>query len=769
MAGNFETELVDGSHRASGRGGDGTLFYCESADPATATLWLPAAATLSGVESLPEGVTLGRCGRRNVRFQRRIPFGFDFHWVRELALSALRGATGFRLDGGAHTTVTATLDAPVEILVTKAGGKLLFRLNSSATRSSTVELKAAAQFDCEIGPPPASDPLLAALAGIHPLEWIRSVLAASGSTLWLAFASAAGVRTCLLDAIQIGWSSLSASAEAAVWRALGDRACLDELLDAARAVLSGKPFDAQPGSPAEEWLLAHSPCASAETARSLLSWLDVGPLAETAIQIRRCALAVLDVPLLAPWARFLFAGQSGIRNAHPDHSSLINRWSGLRDSIYATTAQALSRKLSAELTTGIESASTSTHLLDVYFPATPEGADALRSAASGSLDAVFTPGSLAQVQGGFLADFHARRRYLDLHLPFLGRLELSRSFDAISTASVVDEGLGRIAVYTLNARDRAYQSGRYCSTAILAAAVSERDGQARCDNLHLTFEHRFACPGGELTPSWTRLLSAYGVLPAVWPDDASELLLTLTTPSSQTLAWLRTPHPSSPQFIAAIARMSTALQLLMRRWLPALFFANPAHYEDLGAAWPLLVYAAGQPSHDPRTHHFTYDAMDPQSVSTAAFSATPALPALMHDARTQLSAAGLRRKLTHYTPYRFEGLIHQAIRSPQFAALLRADAFLVQDMVRLVETGREFRSIWLRQPDNVIRRLATEGAFFVRSFHRRIKRLYAGPEFLSLGSLILAEATTALSGQSARPQATLEAVDRSGFRLYWSN
>jgi hypothetical protein len=215
--------------------------------------------------------------------------------------------------------------------------------------------------------------------------------------------------------------------------------------------------------------------------------------------------------------------------------------------------------------------------------------------------------------------------------------------------------------------------------------------------------------------------------------------------------------------------MSTAVQLLMRRWLPALYFADPHRYENLGAAWPLLVFAAGTPSRDPRTYHFTYDAMDPKSVTAAAFSASAALPAMMEDVRARLSAAGLKKKLPHYTPYRFEGLIHQSVRSPQFSALLRADAFLVQDMVRIAETGREFRSLWSRQPGNVIRRLSTDGAYFVRSFNSRLKRLFAGPEFLALGPLILAEATAALSGPSARPEANLECVDSSGRRLVWTN
>jgi hypothetical protein len=769
MACNIEIESANGRHRAWSRGEDGTLYFCESSDADSAARWLVEAQQLRRIEALPEGVTLGSSGRRQLQFRREIPFGFDFHWVREVALNVLRGTTGFRLDSGVTAGITVAIDAPLDIRVSKTGNRLRLRLNSSSSRSAGLELKAAAQVSSKVGPAPAGDTLLAALAGIHPLEWIRNMLADSGSSLWRALADATEVRSRLIDAIHTGWQQMSARAEAAVWRALGDEDELAGLLQTARATLAGNPLQPAPGSAAEEWLHSSQPAESAEAARALLSWLDRPQLAEAAARLRRYALTVLDTARPADWAEFVLAEQAGCRPGDIDPAALINRWTGLRDSIYNSAAKALNRKLSAELTAGVETASSQSCLLDVSFPATAEGAATLRSAASGNLDVLFAPGSPAEVHSGWLSNFHARRRYLDLHLPFLGRRQYWNALDAVASASVVNEGVGRIAVYTLQARDRAYQSGLYSSTCILAAAVSERDGQARCDNLNLTFEHRFDCASGSLTPAWTRLLDAYGVLPAEWPKDASQAVLTITAPASQTLAWTHTPHPSTPDFTAAVARMSTAIQLLMRRWLPALYFADPRRYEDLGAAWPLLVYAAGLPSRDPRTYHFTYDAMDPKSVRTAAFSASVALPAMMEDVRARLSAAGLKKKLPHYVPYRFQGLIHQSVRSPQFSALLRADAFLVQDMVRIAETGREFRSLWSRQPGNVIRRLSTDGAYFVRSFNSRLKRIFGGSELLALGPLILAEATSALSGPSARPEANLELVDSNGRRLVWTS
>lgn len=768
MALNVETEALKGFHRTATRAANGTLFFCEAPHPDTAALWLAEAPQLARIHTLPEGVTLGSSGRRQLQFRRDIPFGFDFHWVREVALDVLRGATGFRLDGGVTAGVTASVDAPFDIRISSAGSRLRLLLNSLASRSGGLELKAAAQVSSEVGPAPGGDSLLAALAGIHPLEWVRNMLTSKGSGPWRDLAGATGVPTWMLDRIHFGWQEMSTRAEAAVWHALASDVELDSLLSLARAAAAGHPVSPAPGSAAEEWLEAYPPSGIAAAARSLLLWLDRPSLAAAAAKLRLYAHTVLDPARPADWASLVLAEQAGSRPQSVDPASLIQRWQGLRDSIYAAAAKALNRKLAAELTAGIEAEKSGSAVLDVSFPSTPAGADALRSTVAGDLNAVFAPGSLAEVHSGWLASFQARRRYLDLHLPFLGRKQYWHALDAVASASVVDEGASRVAVYSLQARDRAFQAGLASSTCILAVAVSNCDGHPRCDNLNLSFEHRFACPAGACDPALLRVLGAYGVCPEQWPAVDSEAVLTVTAPSSQTLAWTRTPHPSSPDFAAAVLRISSALQLMMRRWLPALYFADPRRYEDLAAARPLLVYAASLPCRSSRGA-VTYDAMDPNSIAAAASSASTALPVILEQVRTRLRAAGLTKKIPYYVPYLYEGFIHDAIRRPQFAALLRADAFLVQDMVRLAETGREFRSLWSKQPREVISRLSTDGAYFVQSFNSRLKRLFGGSELLALGPLVLAEATAALSGDSSRCQVRLELTGSSGGSLFWTN
>jgi hypothetical protein len=137
-------------------------------------------------------------------------------------------------------------------------------------------------------------------------------------------------------------------------------------------------------------------------------------------------------------------------------------------------------------------------------------------------------------------------------------------------------------------------------------------------------------------------------------------------------------------------------------------------------------------------------------------------------ARRILSDAGFERRARSYDPADPRPVIAGAERRPQFAALLSADAFLVQDMIRIAETGRELRSGWGNDPRTAARRLARDGGYFIKAFHGRLKRLYAGNEMLGLSSLVLVEATAALAGPEARCDVKLEWTGENGDRIFWT-
>ncbi|HPT28097.1 MAG TPA: hypothetical protein PLZ95_16890, partial [Bryobacteraceae bacterium] len=699
---------------------------------------------------------------------REIPFGYDCHWVREIALDVVRGTTGLRLDANATATVAASLTASMESRVRIDDGRLRLELLSSSGKSASAGVKATAGVTTEVKAAGGPDPLLSALAGIHPIEWVRRMLAASGSSDWRDLADAAGIRTRQLDALYTIWQDLSARSEAAIWRALGDESDFAELRRVAVLVASGELPVTVSGSAAGEWLASLAAPTAATVARNLLVWLDDSLLVSTAQRLRQYAIDVLDPSKLTDWAVASLSEQTGRILDQSGAKDALARLATLRDKIYAGTSSALNRKLAAELAVQAEASSGERCVLDVSFPATSAGAATLRAILAGGLDAALAARPDAVIHKGWFEAFLARRRYLDLTLPFIGRKYYSRDLDSLASASVESDALGSLIVYRLNTKEKVLVSGISSSTLLLAAAVSGRDGDPHCDNLNLTFEHRFSTAPHPGDAAWNLVLDAYGVNPKQWPAAKGEAALTIAAPGGLVLAWTNTPHPSTPEFEAAMSRISVALQSLMRRWLPALYFADPRRYQDIGAAWPLLVYAASRPYRSRGRGDYTYDSMDSRSVAAAASSASAAISSLIADAYRKMTAAGISRRLRFYEPGRPTDLLADALRRPQFVSLLSADAFLVRDMIRIAETGRELRTLWSKDTRAVVRRLARDGAYFIRCFHGRLKRLYAGNEILGLGSLVLVEATAALAGPGARLNVKLEWTGEDGQRMYWT-
>ena len=95
-----------------------------------------------------------------------VPFGFQFHWLREIARGLFAGASPFRVDAPAPARISR---------------------------------KSSGEIDVALDVIPAHDDLLAALAGVHPIQWLRRLLKSSGSLSWKAAArpgSRASARRC---------------------------------------------------------------------------------------------------------------------------------------------------------------------------------------------------------------------------------------------------------------------------------------------------------------------------------------------------------------------------------------------------------------------------------------------------------------------------------------------------------------------------------------------------------------------------------------------
>lgn len=115
----------------------------------------------------------------------RVPFGFHFHWLRETARGVFAGASPIRVD------------APEPALISR---------------------KPSGAVEVSVGAAPAHDDLLAALAGIHPIQWLRRTLKSAGSLEWKRIAQEHGATTRELEQLHERWLTLTTSAEDRLYR-----------------------------------------------------------------------------------------------------------------------------------------------------------------------------------------------------------------------------------------------------------------------------------------------------------------------------------------------------------------------------------------------------------------------------------------------------------------------------------------------------------------------------------------------------------------------
>jgi hypothetical protein len=137
--------------------------------------------------------------------------------------------------------------------------------------------------------------------------------------------------------------------------------------------------------------------------------------------------------------------------------------------------------------------------------------------------------------------------------------------------------------------------------------------------------------------------------------------------------------------------------------------------------------------------------MDPDAVERAVNSALRCYPAALASVRQTLLAAGRTSAASYYDPADARYILAAVLRQRRnFAALLTADAFFIEEAVRLADCARELRSLAATNPATATRNLARYSTSMVQAFHRRLRRLYARQDFLALGPLFLLEATSAL-------------------------
>jgi len=195
-------------------------------------------------------------------------------------------------------------------------------------------------------------------------------------------------------------------------------------------------------------------------------------------------------------------------------------------------------------------------------------------------------------------------------------------------------------------------------------------------------------------------------------------------------AWTCAPHEGHPAYFPTWLAVSVAAQKALRRWIPDIYFREPAGYQDRDAAFPLLVYAASRPCRG-RPLEFTYDVADEEALPRALYQIGASLQSILGTVERRLHECGLPALARRYAPRWHQDVVRAVQKKPRrLLGLLGAEAAVVNALVGL-GSGRGMQAV---KP-------------FARSASMALRTMY-GEDLRPLGLRLLDEATRTLEGRA---------------------
>ena len=162
----------------------------------------PAPRSLEQVLSaadFPAGAVLLRTASSELRFDAPWPFGADIHWLKETAEGILRGAAGVRLQSAGQVRLHGQLSGEWLGALRREDVEGMPGIRVAVWRHSQHGAAAEASLRWRASMEPAGQAsvrdMVAALLGIHPLEWVRSLLNELGSRRVEEFARPPAARS----------------------------------------------------------------------------------------------------------------------------------------------------------------------------------------------------------------------------------------------------------------------------------------------------------------------------------------------------------------------------------------------------------------------------------------------------------------------------------------------------------------------------------------------------------------------------------------------
>jgi hypothetical protein len=201
--------------------------------------------------------------------------------------------------------------------------------------------------------------------------------------------------------------------------------------------------------------------------------------------------------------------------------------------------------------------------------------------------------------------------------------------------------------------------------------------------------------------------------------------------------WLAAPDERTPGFFPVFARVSVAIQTLLRERVPSHYFVDPRAFGNVKTAYPMLVYRASRPFRGKMRTELTYDVLHPKTVAAFFRTVRPALGEVLEATKARLMAGGFPEFAALYEPARASAILESVQRLSKsrkcLYVLIRAESVLMTTLIDLAGLG-----------NLPVKQQARRMASFEKKWRYQLRRMYPGTDFTWLASELLEVATQAL-------------------------
>ncbi|MBZ2176850.1 MAG: hypothetical protein ACK58M_11130 [Acidobacteriota bacterium] len=214
-------------------------------------------------------------------------------------------------------------------------------------------------------------------------------------------------------------------------------------------------------------------------------------------------------------------------------------------------------------------------------------------------------------------------------------------------------------------------------------------------------------------------------------------------------SWATAPSERSARYFAVYARVSLALQVAMREWIPSLYFDNASRLGDLDLAQGMIAWRASRPAVGEHVDRLCCDILDPEMMKRCYFwverNIRPVLRTLLpHSSQMHFNQRGF------FDPRNTNRILLRLRRSQRgFQMILKAEEDIITQLVKLVSATPTLCAKAGRQPRNTEADIERNVERTMTNIEARLRRIIPHGDCETIQRLLLTVLTTALAESDA--------------------